>query len=131
MRRRAYRPERPGCLENRSLLSGLAGASADPVVISRRQIVAIAQQLAATFAGFDRDPVIPDLRGDLYNIYVAIPFAQADGLGKKVNAIVTNMVNNLDAHVPHAVITAQTEVLDAAHAELKARVQAGDVVVYG
>ena len=45
MRTRAYRPEVPGCLEDRSLLSGVAGLSADPVVLPHRRFNLVAEHM--------------------------------------------------------------------------------------
>lgn len=129
MRTRAYRPEIPACLEERSLLSGVAGPSAHPVVITKGQVGSINFQIQADFAAFLRNHQIPDLRNDIYNVAVAVPFGQVDGLGVRINAIITTMERQLLAHVPRAFITGETEVLAAVRAELETRVQAGDVRV--
>lgn len=123
MRTRAYRPEAPICLEGRSLLSG------DPVVLLRNHILTITQQTEISFQSFGRDPSIPDLRISLSNVIVMIPFEQVDGLGMKINGIVTTMGQELSDKVPHAIRSAYDEVLAACRAEIAARVQAGDVVV--
>jgi hypothetical protein len=52
-----------------------------------------------------------------------------DGLGVSINRIVTRMQHDLSAHVPHAIRSARNDVLAVTRAEVKARVQAGDVVV--
>ena len=49
MRTRAYRPEVPGCLEDRSLLSSVAGLSADPIVLTRREFNLIPEQIQEAF----------------------------------------------------------------------------------
>lgn len=129
MRTRAYRPEVSGCLEDRSLLSGVAGVSADPVVLSRVRFNYVAEQIRAGFQFFIRDRDIPQLRDELYDFAVFIPFGQADGLGVSINRIVTEMRNNLSAHAPHAIHSALNEVLAVTRAQVRARVQAGDVVI--
>ena len=129
MRTRAYRPEAPGCLEGRSLLSGVAGLSADPVVLPRRVFNVVAEQIQSHFQSFGRDRDIAGLRDDLRDVAVIIPFGRVDGLGVSINRIVTRMQDDLSANVPHAIRSALNDVLAATRAEVKARVQAGDVVV--
>jgi hypothetical protein len=129
MRSRAYRPEVPGCLEGRSLLSGVAGLSADPVVLRFRRLNLVAEQVRLNFHSFGRDRDVPSLRGGLYDVAVIIPFGRVDGLGVSMNSIVTRMQEDLSAGVPRAMRTAQNDVLAVTRADVKARVRAGDVVI--
>ena len=129
MRTRAYRPEVPGCLEDRALLSGVAGPSADPVVLLHRKFLKVGEQIRLDFQLFARDRVVSVLREDLYNIAVMIPFGRVDGLGVASKRIVDNLGHDLAAHVPHAIRSARDDVLAATRAEVEARVRAGDVVV--
>jgi hypothetical protein len=129
MRTRAYRPEVPGCLEDRSLLSGVAGLAADPVVLSHRRFNLVAEQIRLGFRSFGRDRFISELNDDLRNVIVMIPFGRVDGLGVSINQIVTRMKHDLSANVPDAVRSARTDVIAVTRAAVEARVQAGDVVV--
>ena len=87
MRTRAYRPEVPGCLEDRSLLSGVAGLSADPVVLSHRRFNKFAELTRLGFHSFGRDRDVSALRSEIYDVAVMIPFGRVDGLGVSVNRI--------------------------------------------
>lgn len=129
MRTRAYRPEVPGCLEDRSLLSAVAGLSADPVVITHNRIITITEQVGLAFQLFHHDRDVAHLRDEIYDVAVIIPFGRVDGLGLSINRIVNRMQRGLSAHVPHAIGLARNAVIAAMRAEVEARVQAGDVVV--
>jgi hypothetical protein len=130
MRTRAYRPEVPGCLENRSLLSGVAGVSADPVILLQFKLNKVAELTRDYFVTFgERDRSVADLRVALIDVIVMIPFERVDGLGASINGILGRMQKDLSANVPDAVRTAGNDVIAATRAEVEARVQAGDVVV--
>jgi hypothetical protein len=133
MRTRAYRPEVPGCLEDRSLLSGAAGLSADPVVLSRLRLNKVAEHVRASFLTFARDAKVfhevSHLGDDIYDAVVVIPFGRVDGLGVSINRILSRMQHDLSAHVPHAITSARDDVLAVIRADVEARVRAGDVVV--
>jgi hypothetical protein len=130
MRTRAYRPEVPGRLEDRSLLSGGAKPSAHPVVLSQLNFDRIGEQIDLGFQLFARDRVVSDLRSHLYsNAAVRIPFGRVDGLGVSINRIVSRMHRDLATNDPQAIPTARNEVLAMTRAVVEARIQAGDVVV--
>ena len=130
MRTRAYRPEVSGCLENRLLLTGGAGLSADPVVLLHFKFHKVAIQTRNDFVIFgERDPTVADLHSDLYSLIVMIPFERVDGLGASINGILDRMQQDLSDNVPDAVRTAGNDVIAATRAEVEARVQAGDVVI--
>lgn len=129
MRTRAYRPEVSGCLEDRSLLSGVAGPLAHPVVISERRLAFIAEHMQNGFVEFERFHAISYIHNEIDDVVVMIPFGRVDGLGVKIDRILDRMRRDLYAHVPDAVHTAFKDVLAATRAEVEARVQAGDVVV--
>jgi hypothetical protein len=129
MRTRAYRPEVPGCLENRSLLSGVAALSPDPVILRRTKFNLVAEHIRMGFEFFSRDRVDSEVRDEVHNVIVLIPFGRVDGLGVSINNIVDRMEYEVSANVPHAVRSALHEVLAVIRADVKARVQAGDVVV--
>src|SRR4051794_7396889 len=97
MRRRAYRPEVPGCLEGRSLLSGVAGLSADPVVLSLRRLNRVAGHMRFSFGDFARLRVISLLREELHNNAMFVPFGRLDGLGASIDRIVDGMQHDLSA----------------------------------
>ncbi len=126
---RAYRPESPGCLEDRSLLSGVAGLSADPVVLSHRRFNTVAELMRLGFRSFGRDRNVTELGDDLYKVAVMIPFGRVDGLGVSINRILDRMQDDLSNNVPHAIRSARNDVIALTRADVEARVQAGDVVV--
>jgi hypothetical protein len=129
MRTRAYRPEVPGCLEDRPLLSGVAGLSAHPVVLSHRQFNFVAEHMRMGFDLFARYRDVSQLRNEINDVVVMIPFGQVDGLEVSINRIVNRMQHDLSAHVPHAIRSALNDVLAVTRADVEARVRAGDVVV--
>ena len=129
MRTRAYRPEVPQCLEDRSLLSGIPGLSADPVVLPRRKFNMFAEEIRVTFQTFARDRLASDLHDRIFIYGVMIPFARVDGLGVSINRILDRLHRDLAANVPDAIRSARTDVLAVIRADVQARVRAGDVVV--
>ena len=129
MRTRAYRPEVPGCLEGRLLLSGVAGRPAAPVVLPGHQFKSFVVHVDAEFDIFRHAKDKASLIDGLKNLTPLIPFARADGLPAKLNHIVDQMERDIHANVPQSVRTAANEVLAVTRAELEARVQSGDVVV--
>lgn len=129
MRTRAFRPEVPGCLEDRLLLSGVAGPSAHPVVLSQLRFNKISQQIRLGFQLLVRDGDEDRLPDQIQDVVVWVPFGRVDGLGQSINRTLDKMQHDVLAKVPNAVNTARNDVLAAIHAEVAARVQAGDVVV--
>jgi hypothetical protein len=130
MRMRAYRPEVPVCLEERSLLSGVAGLSAHPVVFSQRRFNFVGDHMRQGFILFTRYRDVTQLRSEIIDDVVAmIPYGQVDGLGVSINRIVNRMQHEISAHVPHAIRSARNDVLAVTRADVEARVRAGDVVV--
>ncbi len=130
MRTRAYRPEVLTCLEDRSLLSGLGKPSADPVVLSRRQLVRVAEHMESSFLLFSLDRLsFPHLRHQISDVAVMIPFGRVDGLGVSINRILNRMLHDLSADVPHAIGMASEDAIEVTREIVEARVRAGDVVV--
>ena len=82
--------------------------------------------------GFDlfaRYRDVSQLRNEINDVVVMIPFGQVDGLEVSINRIVNRMQHDLSAHVPHAIRSALNDVLAVTRADVEARVRAGDVVV--
>ena len=129
MRTRAYRPEILACLEDRSLLSGVAGLTADPVVLSRRQFHFIAEHMRLGFQLFARYRDVSQLHNEINDVAVWIPFGRVDGLQVSINRIVNRMQHDLSANVPSAIRKAGNDVIAVTRADVEARAQAGDVVV--
>jgi hypothetical protein len=129
MRTRAYRPEVPGYLEDRSLLSGVAGPSADPVIFSRHRLSFIVEHIQLGFDEYarTRDPIL--LHDEIDDVIVMIPFGRVDGLTGSIDRILTRMRDEFSAHVPHAFRQARIDVDAAIRADVEARVRAGDLVV--
>jgi hypothetical protein len=129
MRTRAYRPEVPGCLEDRSLLSGVAGPSADPVLFSRHRLSFIVQHMQQGFDLFARYRDVSQIRSEVDDVVVMLPFGRADGVRGSIDRIITRMQRDLRAHVPHAFRRARIDVNATIRADVEARVRAGDLVV--
>ena len=129
MRTRAYRPEVSGCLEDRSLLSSVAGLSADPVVLTRREFNLIPEQIHEAFQSSFQNGGISRLRDGIREAVANIPFAGVDGLAVSINGILNRMQHDLSAKVPHAFSSARNDVIAVTRADVQARVQAGDIVV--
>jgi hypothetical protein len=129
MRTRAYRPVVSGCLEGRSLLSGVAKLPAAPYVFPGSQYKLYVVHAQADFTLFARygDPI--QLRHELEDIIPIIPFSRADGLRAKLDGIVDDMLHDIHAGVPQAIRSAYNDAIAVTRAEVEARVQAGDVVV--
>lgn len=132
MRKRAYRPEVSGYLEDRTMLSHVAVVPGHPVVLLNRNLSRVFQQMKTEFFIFARGHAvaIDALRDDLRDVAVIIPFGQGDGLGVTINHILDRMEQNLSARIPRAVASARDAVIAATRAEVLARVRAGDVVVH-
>lgn len=130
MRTRDYRPEAPISLEDRSLLSGAAGLSANPVVLTQRRLVKVADHMESSFLLFARNRLsFPHLHQQLRDVAVMIPFGRVDGLGASINRILERMLDDLSAKAPHAIGSASEDAIAVTRATVEARVRAGDVVV--
>jgi hypothetical protein len=129
MRTRAYRPEVRDCLEERSLLSGVAGPSADPVVFSRHRLSFIVQHIQQGFDLFARYRDISQLYSEIDDVVVMIPFGRVDGVRGSIDRVVTRMQDDFAAHVPHAFRRARIDVNAVIRADVEARVRAGDLVI--
>ena len=129
MRTRAYRPEAPIRLEDRSLLSGAAGPSADPVVFSRHRLSFIVQHMQQGFDLFARYRDVSLIHNEVDDVVVMLPFGRADGVRGSIDRILTRMQNDFRAHVPHAFRRARIDVNAVIRADVEARVRAGDLVV--
>ena len=129
MRKRAYRPEVPGCLEGRSLLSGVAGHSADPTVFTRREFNYVPEQIQEAFHLFRQGSGISELHDEINEATVAVPFGRQDGLAASINGILGTLQHDMHAKVSDAVSTARNEVLAVTRAAMQAQAQAGNVVV--
>ena len=129
MRKRAYRPEVPCCLENRSLLSGVTGLSAGPTVITRREFNRVPFRVRTAFLAFRQGSGISPLHVDIFDGLAIFPFVHADGLVTSINGIFRTLKHDQCARVPGAVSSAQSQVLAAIRADVQARVRSGDLVV--
>lgn len=129
MRTRAYRPQAPVDLEARSMLSGVAGLRHDPVVLPRRQLNFILDHLQSGFILYTRYHDLSQVRNEVDDVLVKIPFERADGLDVKIDRILSTFRRELAVGQPNAVDTALHAVIGATQAEVKARVRTGDVVV--
>lgn len=129
MRTRAFRPQVPDCLEDRSLLSGMARPLADPVVLPRLRLKKVVEITHMSFQLYARDIEVEHLSDEIYEVVVMLPYGRVDGLGVQINSILDRMHHEVAAKVPGAVISAQTNVLTAIRTQVQARIRAGDVVV--
>src|SRR4051794_36156172 len=99
MRTRAYRPEAPALLEDRSLQSGSAGRSAHPVVLLHRQLDFIVDHMRSGFVLYTRYHDLSQLYSEIDDVIVNIPFERVDGLDVSIDRIVDRMRQELSAHV--------------------------------
>jgi hypothetical protein len=129
MRTRAYRPEVPGCLENRSLLSGVAGMSADPIVLTRREFNLVPEEIRSAFEDYRQGFGIEKLHNDILDAVAPIPYAQADGLGSSITRILKTMQRDIHAKDPQAINSAVNAVTAVTRADVQAFAQAGKIVV--
>ena len=129
MRTRAYRPEVPGCLEDQSLLSGVAGPSADPVIFSRHRLSFIVQHMQQGFDLYARYRDVSQIRSEVDDVVVMIPFGRADGVRGSLDRVVNRMQREISAHIPLAFRRARIDVNAVIRAQVEARVRAGDLVV--
>lgn len=127
MSRRAFRPEFSGCLEGRALASGFARPSMHPAIFSRDRFDQVTLGVQLKFSTFARLRDVSLLRGGLVDFVTLLPFRRADGLGESVGRIVDRMEQGLASGARGAILTAQHEVITTIHANLAARVGAGDV----
>ena len=129
MRTRAFRPEAPGCLEDRALLSGVAGHSADPTVFTRREFNFVPEEIQDAFHLFRQGSGFTELHEEISEAVVAVPFGRQDGLAASINSILGKLQQDMHAKVPDAVSAAHNEVLAVTRAAMQAQAQAGNVVV--
>jgi hypothetical protein len=129
MQRRAYRPEAPRCLEERSLLSGVAAPSLHPVVLLPRKLVKVDEHVQMAFQIFTRSRDFADLHDEIHDVQVLIPYQHVDGLGLTIRNILHEMQLGFAANAPHPIRSAQNAVLAAIRAEVVARIQTGDVIL--
>jgi hypothetical protein len=129
MRTRAYRPEVPGCLENRSLLSGAAGMSADPIVLTRREFNIVPEEIRSAFQDYRKGFGIEELHNDILDAVAPIPYGLADGLGSSITRILKTMQQDIHAKDPQAINSAVTAVIAVTRADVQALAQAGNIVV--
>jgi hypothetical protein len=129
MRKRAYRPEVPRCLENRSLLSGVAGLSPNPIVITRRELNRVPERVQSAFVAFRQGSGISPLHAEIFDALAIIPFVHTDGLVTSINGVLKTLKHDQRARVPGAVNSAQNQVLAAIRADVQALAQRGDIVV--
>ena len=129
MRTRAYRPEVPGCLEGRSLLSGVAGPSADPVIFSRHRLSFIVQHMQQGFDLYARYRDVSLIHNEVDDVVVMLPFGRADGVRGSLDRVVNRMQREISAHIPLAFRRARIDVNAVIRAQVEARVRAGDLVV--
>ena len=119
MRTRAYRPEGPVGLEDRSLQSGVAGLSSDPVVLPRRQLNFILDHMRSGFILFNRYHDVSQIRSEIDDVVVKIPFERVDGLDVSIDRTLSTMRQELSAGNPNALGTAFHAVIAATLAEVR------------
>ncbi|OJW13068.1 MAG: hypothetical protein BGO49_19880 [Planctomycetales bacterium 71-10] len=127
MHRRAFRPEFSGCLEGRALASGFARPSMHSVEFSRERFEQVTLGVQLRFSTFARLRQVSLLRDGLADVVVLVPFRREDGLGESIERIVDRMEQGLASGARGAILSAQREVIATIHADVAARVRAGDV----
>lgn len=127
--RRTFVPDALGSLGDRVLLSEAAALPRGPVALSALRfnmsmdMVRNDFELFATSGNFER------LRASLARHTVGSPFAQADGLGVTINAILSRIQADLASGAPRPVAAALHQVEAAVRADVQARIADGTVVV--
>ena len=91
MRKRAYRPEVAGCLENRSLLSGGRRIVGPSNRSHACQFNLVPERIQKAFHLFREGIGFSPLHDDIFNAIAIIPFAHVDGLGTSINGIVSRL----------------------------------------
>ena len=132
MRKRAFRPEVPGCLENRSLLSGLAGRPKHPpVVFSHQRLARAIGQVNDGFDVFTQHHDVSQLRFELNraSAVALVPFGRIDGLRVSYNRIINKMRHDIHARIPGSVEAARHEAVALTEATVEARIRAGDLII--
>lgn len=129
MRRRAFRPEAPAALDDRSLMSGVVGPSAGPVVLPIRQLRLVVDRVQLTFSAFTRNSTFSQLREDLLSDVAAVPFGRADGLEASVDRIVVGLHDDLQDRAPFAVRSAERRMIATIRQDVAIRVRAGDLIL--
>jgi hypothetical protein len=129
MRTRAYRPEVPGYLEGRSLLSGVAGLAADPIVLPRRQFNLVPERIQSAFQLFRQGYGVAHLHDEILDAVAWIPYGRVGGLAASINVILSRMQHDISAKVPNAISSARHNVIAVTRADVEALAQAGDLVV--
>jgi hypothetical protein len=131
MRRRAFTPEVLGSLNlaGRVVPSHTAGLAHRSVPLSgQRYDMAIDMvrrdfELFATSGDFER------LRAALAHHTSGLPFHKVDGLGMKINSILSWMQSDLSSGVPRAIATAHENVVNTIHQDLQSRIDDGPLHV--
>ena len=129
MRTRVYRPEVPDCLENRSLLSAVAAASAGPSLLTRREFNLVPEEIRSAFQEFRLGFGIEELHDEILDAVASIPYGQAVGLGSSITRTLKTMQRNIHAKDPQAINSAVNNVIAVTRADVQALAQAGRIVV--
>ena len=129
MRRRAFTPDALGRLEDRVVLSHVAGLSQGPVELSDLRFNMAIGLVKKDFELFATSGDLERLRAMLAEHTKGIPFHQVDGLGTKVDAILVQMQSDIASEAPRPISTSHHRVVGAIRADVKARIDDGSIVV--
>jgi hypothetical protein len=126
MRRRAFKPEALGELEDRVVPSG---PPRGPVVLSGLHFNTALDLVKRDFELYAMSGDFERLRAMLSQHTSGLPFHRVDAIGRTINAILAQMQSDLAAEVPRAIAMAHGKVADSIRADVQARIDNGTIVV--
>ncbi|QEH36701.1 hypothetical protein OJF2_52860 [Aquisphaera giovannonii] len=129
MRRRAFRPELPGQLEDRSLASVAAGSPGHPAVFRKGMVNDIIREVHSQFLVYIRyrDPTL--LREQIDRNVTLIPYSRADRLLDSIDGILHDMLRDQAAGAPRPVLKASNRTIALIRSDVVQHVKAGDLVL--
>jgi hypothetical protein len=78
---------------------------------------------------FTRYRDVIQLRDEIDDVDVLIPFGRMEGLEGSIDRIVDRMEHDIAGHVPHAIRTARNDVLAVTRADVLASIRNGVLIV--
>ena len=130
MRKRAFVPEPPGCLEGRTLLSSLAKVPHGPVGLSGVTFNLGNLRIRGYFQQYALGGNFKLLQTQIAAISTAIPYGRVDGLGQKTNVILDQMRADQANGVAGAINTAYQNLSAGLKADVDARIANGTVFIF-
>ena len=130
MRKKLFKPEALGSLEDRKLLSGAAHVARGPVGLSGPGFNLANVRMQGFFEQYAQGGNFQLLRTQIASLSAAIPYHVVDGLGPKTNAILNQMRTDQANGVPGAILNAYKQVSAGLKADVDARIANGTVFIF-